>query len=655
MYMPENGSVDIIHTSNKGYGFGNAADEAKRFQTFVAPPHCTGLVEICAKLRRVTGPDFDAPYVQLYATSNGLPTGNALASSSFCEGGIGSGSFDVAWTSFNASGLQPGAIYAIVLGTTPATDPAHVARYEWAVAPVDDRLCFGKWNGSTWVDESGLGNGWMAVGVRDVDNVIDMTHTGTSGYAFGEAGNQLKRYQTFLGRGNQPLVGVDVKLRKAQSGSQSDVMLELFACSGHKPTGSPLAVASIPAARVGSAWTVIHAPLHYPSLTLEHEYALVLSQRNAGQALYEWAVQPSRRNASFGKWNGASWVDESNLGDGWLMAWLMPPHVDTVDILPATVHGYGFGNRSDEIKRYQVIALSQPASVVGVDLQLRRCMGNTQSDVVGELFATTGNRPSGSPLASAVIGACQLGSDWGTVHLPLKTGNLPAGSYALVLGQRVPAPSRYEWAAGPASGSKAFGKWDGTNWIDESGLGGGWSRVWTTAPDSTLDYSHAARNGYGFGNNINEIKRFQTFTAPRAVGAEGAYDLNGIQVKVRRVFGTDQSDLVAELYETHNNLPVGLPRTRAIVPANLVQPDWTIVNLPLCFKCNWLGQGIVSGKKYAVVLSQRSTHIARYEWATAEVSRAQQFGKWDGTDWSDESGCGDGWLRVSLIWRMAPN
>jgi hypothetical protein len=654
-YTPVNGSVDIIHTATTGNGFGRSTDEVKRFQTFVAPPHGTGTMEVCAKLRRVAGADFDAPVVELFATKNGMPSGSALASSSFCEGGIGTSTFGVAWTQLAASGLVPGATYALVLSTTSYPDPSHNGRYEWAVAPVYDGLHFGKWNGHAWVDEPGLGNGWLAVGARDADNLIPLTHAGNTGNSFGEPRNQIKRFQTFLARGDQPLVGVDVKLRKVQGSSQSDVVLELYACSGHKPTGRSLATAAIPASMVAAGWTVVHAPLYHPALVLEQEYAVVLSQRITGAALYEWAVAPVCRNTFFGKWNGMAWLDESGQGDGWLIARLMPPLVSTVDLLPTAIHGNGFGNSSDEIRRYQCFELAQGATVTGLDLMLRKFAGSTQSDVVGELYATTANHPSGSPLATGVVSACQVGPDWGIVHMPLKSPSLASGTYALVLKQRVAAPARYEWCVGPVAGGKAFGKWNGTAWVDESALGCGWSRVWTTAPQTALDLIHNGEKGYGFGNSSNELKRFQTFTTPPGAGVDGAYDLNGVQVRVRKVFGDTQSDLVAELYETRNNLPTGLPRTTAVIPAHLIQTSWTDVHLPLHFVCNWLGQGLASGKQYAVVLSQRTAGPARYEWAAAQVTTAQQFGKWDGTAWKDESGAGDGWLKVSLIWRIAPN
>ena len=691
MYMPENGSVDIIHTGAGGFGFGNAVgmstDEIKRFQTFIAPAHCTGISGIQAKLRRIAGSPYGGPHVELYATSNGLPTGAPLASMLF--GAIGT-TFDVAWTPLSASGLVPGAVYAIVLGTMSYPDPKNNQRFEWAVAPVYDNLRFGKWNGKGWVDESGLGNGWLAIDIIDADNAIDVTHSGTSGCTVGQAQDQVKRYQTFLARGDQPVVGVDLKLRKIQGTTQSDVVVDLYACSAHKPAGSPLATAAIPSGSIGSGWTVVNAPLRYPALAFEQEYAIVVGQRTPGSSPYEWAVGPVSRTTFFGKGNGSSWTDESSVGDGWLKVWLRPPlYPATVDVTPPAVHGNGFGDVTNEIERYQTFTLSQPSTVLGVDLMLRKFNGSGQSDVVAQLFAARGGRiahglegvggkthglgstigglevkpglaamtpvaPWGACLASGTIPAGQIGTDWAIVHAPLKSAALSAGTYALVLSQRTPAPARYEWGVGAVRARCVFGKGDGRVWVDESGLGAGWTRVWISQADITIDLSHASPGGYGFGNSTNEVKRFQTFTTPGQPSYNG-YSVNGLQVKVRKAFGSDQGDLIAELYRTENNRPTGLPRSTAVVPSSRITTDWTVVDLALFFDEDWFGHGLAAGRKYAVVLSQRQAHAARYEWATGPADAGEQFGKGDGASWTDESSLGGGWMKVSLIECISPN
>jgi hypothetical protein len=272
--MPDNGSVDIIHNGNIGCGFGIVASEIKRYQTFVAPPHCTGINGVWAKLRQVAGVSFGFPRAELYATLNNKPTGSPLASTSLNTVGA---TFDITWGSINASGLQPGKKYAIVLSGDTFPDPSNNTRYEWAVAPVYSTLNFGRWDGRNWIDESRLGNGWMQLDVKYGDNVVDVTHDGTSGFTFGQDHDQLKRYQTFFARETQAVVGVDVKVRKMAGSTHSDITVELFDTYQQEPVMAPLASAVIPSSAVGSNWTVVNAPLHFQQLSRGCEYAIVLS------------------------------------------------------------------------------------------------------------------------------------------------------------------------------------------------------------------------------------------------------------------------------------------------------------------------------------------------------------------------------------------
>lgn len=649
--MPENGSIEIIHVGKTGYGFGNSTTEVKRYQTFIASPHCTKIIDIRVKLRQVAGDDYSDPIVGLYATANGKPTGKAIAEGSFS--GVDS-NFKVAWEPLSVTNLVPGKEYAIVLSAPTHSGAQSNDRFEWAVAPVYSQLHFGKWNGTAWIDESGLGNGWLQIGVADADSAIDVTHNGTTGNGFGQAADQIKRFQTFFASDNQPIVGIDVKVRKLAGTSHSDLVVELYNTTGHVPTGSPLATAAIPTASVATDWTIVNAPLHYPQTNFEQEYAVVLSQRTPGPAVYEWAVSAANKATAFGKWNGASWVNESHLGDGWLKVWMLSPYlVAMVDLTHTGTRGFGLGNVTDEVKRYQTFALPEKATVLGVDLKLRKLNGANQSELTVDCYATSNGRPTGNPLASGVLSPWHIGSDWTAVHIPTKSHPLAAGTYALVVSQRMPAAARYEWAVAQGSSSNSFGKWNGSSWIDESSLGDGWARIWTTSADFDVDISSASLAGNGFGRNIDEIKRYQTFIVPNT--AVDAYDMIGIQVKVRKFNGSDQSDLVVDLYATDANKPTGLPMATAIVPASCIRADWTIVNAPICYRCDWFGRGIYPDGEYAIVLSQRNPSSARYEWARSAVSSALQFGKWNGSSWVDESGLGDGWLKVSLIGRIGPN
>jgi hypothetical protein len=152
--------------------------------------------------------------------------------------------------------------------------------------------------------------------------VIDVSHSGTGNYYFGQTSDQIKRWQTFIANQNPTITSVDVKIQKANGTTQSNVTVELFATSANKPTGSALASAAIPAGSVGTVMTVVNAPLQYSGLVNGTKYAIVLGQQTPQAALYGWCTGEINSNYQFGKWNGTSWVDESTLGDGWMKVYV---------------------------------------------------------------------------------------------------------------------------------------------------------------------------------------------------------------------------------------------------------------------------------------------------------------------------------------------
>jgi hypothetical protein len=151
---PSTGSIDVTNTSTNGSSFGrNDTDQKKRFQTFVA----TGLNKITKVEVRVKA-DNGVPSnmtAELYATSGGKPTGSALASALVSGSSIGS-SFGTVTVPLTYTGLVSGTKYAIVLSQATLSNNTF---YEWAVAPVDSSLEFGMYTGSTWLDNSSVGDG----------------------------------------------------------------------------------------------------------------------------------------------------------------------------------------------------------------------------------------------------------------------------------------------------------------------------------------------------------------------------------------------------------------------------------------------------------------------------------------------------------------
>lgn len=619
-----------------GYSFGLSGDQYQRYQSFTLNDART-LTAVCVKARKYGNPSDVTVEIR--------PTVYTWPPVDFGVGSIPASSFSTTWAigCANVSLSLPAGTYFVVLGQA---SPSRSSAYEWATWPSRVAESFGKINptGSStypfWpVDESGLGDGWLEIHTAGEGGLVDLSHRGTTGYSFGLPTDQLKRFQAFVTPSwATALSGVDVKVRKTSDSIQTDLTVELYATANGVPTGSALAWASVPASEVSTTWTVVRAPLMYGYLNDQTMYAIVLSQSSLQTASYEWAAGAVDAGLAFGKWNGSSWVDESGLGDGWLKVWTSRTF-RAIGIEHAGTTGFGFGNSVDELKRYQILDLGddREGPLFGADLKLRRFGGTGQSAVIVGIYAVSNNRPTGSALASAVIPAAAVGQAWSVVHAPLSYRGFLPRSVAVVVSQSTLQSPRYEWATANLSNSLGFGKWNGSAWIDESGLGDGWVKLYTPAPGDTTgiaDVSHAGTYGYGFGHHVDELRRFQTFKT------SDYGNTVALELKLRKIAGTAQSDVVAELYAAPNNVPTGLPVARTVIPAFLVGQSWTIVTVP--FSSDYLS----SAQTYAVVLGQRVPQEAHYEWCAGNVSSTLSFGKWNGSSWLDESSLGDGWMRV---------
>jgi hypothetical protein len=154
------------------------------------------------------------------------------------------------------------------------------------------------------------------------------------------------------------------------------------------------------------------------------------------------------------------------------------------------------------------------------------------------------------------------------------------------------------------------------------------------AEDKIVDLSHNGNGWNSFGEEVDEIKRFQTFIAAET-------SIGKIQVKIRYLNNVaPKGDVIAEVFETNGNLPVGDALAQGKLPKDdVVTGD---VN-EIILECS----GLKVGKEYAIALDQepRQNNVC-YEWNNGvNVSDDLQFGKFTGT-WVDESFLGDGWLKV---------
>ncbi|HEX9061101.1 MAG TPA: choice-of-anchor R domain-containing protein [Clostridia bacterium] len=147
----------------------------------------------------------------------------------------------------------------------------------------------------------------------------NLTHSSGIGYTFGMSSDEIKRGQTFTANENISLSSIDIMIRKYTGTAQSAVKVELYATNGTAPTGTALAVATVPASSIGTSFSTINVPLVYNNLSAGTKYAIVLSQVTPSNAnTYLWSIKESNIKEGMFKWNASSWINESNIGDGWL-------------------------------------------------------------------------------------------------------------------------------------------------------------------------------------------------------------------------------------------------------------------------------------------------------------------------------------------------
>jgi hypothetical protein len=185
--VPSSSAIDISHNGTGGYTFGlHGADQLKRFQTFKADPAYLNITGVDIKIRRNSAlAAYNNVTVELYETASNVPT-NLLAVSSINIDSLGT-NFTVLNAPLKYSGLTAGHTYAIVLGQSNVMVQTN-SGFEWCTSNVDTSLNFGKYNGTGWVSEPGLGDGWLKV-------YVDKT-VRTNEYAF-SAGEQVVFFDDF--------------------------------------------------------------------------------------------------------------------------------------------------------------------------------------------------------------------------------------------------------------------------------------------------------------------------------------------------------------------------------------------------------------------------------------------------------------------------
>lgn len=172
------------------------------------------------------------------------------------------------------------------------------------------------------------------------------------------------------------------------------------------------------------------------------------------------------------------------------------PATSVIDISHNGTNSYLFGLADDQVTRYQTFVADSYSALTGVDVKISKAA--FPGDLTVELYATDGSKPTGQPLASAVVPADNVSENHAVVNVPIHYNGLVYGTeYAIVLGQTAPGTGGvYDWVAGvDVNSGFNFGKFDGNEWIDESHIGDGWMKVYVAQGSQPQPQAPAAPAG----------------------------------------------------------------------------------------------------------------------------------------------------------------
>jgi len=306
----------VVNSSTAGsIDVGRSGDNQAVGQSFFANSSPT-LSGVKVNLRRVGTGQSDVT-VSLEAMSAGLPSGIPLASATIPAGSVGK-DFTTVTAPLTYNGLVDGRNYAIVVGQQQTSPDAY---YQWATTGSGGPLDMASYNGTAWTSRSvQSGNAWLTLDVQgSLALSPDLSTDETASYYFGQPSDQVARGQLFVDSGITTLRDVRVKVARAVGTGQSPMTVGLYATDNGKPTGRPLATATVPASQIGTSNTIIDVPLAHAGMKPGATYAIVLGQQTPGDSFYQWTTSGANGLFGFGKIQpDGSWQTESQLGDAWL-------------------------------------------------------------------------------------------------------------------------------------------------------------------------------------------------------------------------------------------------------------------------------------------------------------------------------------------------
>lgn len=181
------------------------------------------------------------------------------------------------------------------------------------------------------------------------------------------------------------------------------------------------------------------------------------------------------------------------------------------------IAGNSFGEAVPVVEASSSVSQNIVLEDVGILINRKGTNPDTVSDVIVELYETENNMPIGDALSKVKVAKSEINLGSETKVKFDYEGLKPGHQYAIAITQEVIAPDgtydHYRWPTRQIGVSEKFGKYVGGSWVDESFLGTGWLKLYTSKGLIDYSFQNPSKTGYGVGHS-GEQKRWQTFTVP---------------------------------------------------------------------------------------------------------------------------------------------
>ena len=247
-----------------------------------------------------------------------------------------------------------------------------------------------------------------------------------------------------------------------------------------------------------------------------------------------------------------------------------------IDLSHNGILGNGFGNTTDEIKRWQTFTANEYPVLTAVEVKLRKIGSGTFYPIRVELYETdAGGKPAGDPLAYGYIPPDWLDTTFQVVQTGLDYDGLINGQqYAIVLCGAWLSAAHYEWLdqvkVDPA---QHFGKfYSGTSsWVEESN-GDGWLKVHVAKarPAVSKIYLYAVPEKQ-YGNFATSYLGINTRVKVDAAAANRPLSLAG--KRCHAFLSVDTPDSIANL-PTNFGFPTDVPIVSGSDGTTIIADNW---------------------------------------------------------------------------------